>query len=366
MHSSHVSHVSMSRRAVLKIAAGASTVLGLGVGLNAAALALSPALASEAGLKIPASTRLRGVNIVPTFAAGIIPADRDSVWAAMWRVWNWSGWIKPQIDDAAAIGNAIRFFGNTHCIAQGNITQATYLAQWQQVLDYSVAKGMYIYPCGGDLGHWGNFTWSQSVALYTAWAKMLSTYPNVVGVDITNEAWGQMQPVSVRPTTYNQPESYVDLLAALSGIVRGEAGVPIAHSFPLADSSWWTLSKDPIPTLFEMSDFLDYHIYASATPAQAAQAFANSWGVGKHMMIGEFGVNETQSSNERTARYQQIRNIVASRTDIDGALAWSCWDLESAPDGQSGLYDPSRRLRTDISTPFTTIPVTRAISTGNS
>ena len=107
--------------------------------------------------------------------------------------------------------------------------------------------------------------------------------------------------------------------------------MPIAHSFPLADSSWWTLSNDPIPTLFEMSDFLDYHIYASTTPAQAAQAFTNSWGVGKHMVIGEFGVNETLSSDARTARYQQIRDIVASRTDIDGALAWSCWDLGSDP-----------------------------------
>ena len=358
----------MSRRAALKIAAAVPAVLGLGAGLNAAALALSPALASEAtGLKIPASTRLRGVNIVPTFAAGFIPADQDSVWSANWRVWNWDGWIKPQIDDAAEIGNAIRFIGNTHCIAQGNINQATYLAQWQQVLDYSVTKGLFIYPCGGDLGHWGNFTWSQSVALYTAWARMLSTYPNVVGVDITNEAWGQMQPVSAGPNTYNQPESYVDLLTALSGIVRGEAGVLIAHSFPLADSSWWTLSNDPIPTLFRMSDFLDYHIYASATPAQAAQAFNNSWGVGKQMVIGEFGVNETISSDARTARYQQIRDIVESRTDIDGALAWSCWDLGiGAPDFHSGLYDPSRRLRTDISTPFATIPVTRAISIGNS
>lgn len=195
----------MSRRAVLKIAAAAAAVLGLGAGLNAAALALSPALASEAGLKIPASTRLRGVNIVPTFAAGVIPADQDSVWSAMWRLWNWNGWIKPQIDDAAAIGNAIRFFGNTHCIAQGNITQATYLAQWRQVLDYSVAKGLFIYPCGGDLGHWGNFTWAQSVALYTAWAKTLSTYPNVVGVDITNEACGQMLPANVSPPPTTSP-----------------------------------------------------------------------------------------------------------------------------------------------------------------
>ena len=248
VHSSTLWRVPMSRRAVLKIAAATPAVLGLGAGLNAAVLALSPALASEAtGLKIPASTRLRGVNIVPTFDAGVIPADQHSPWSTMWRVWNWNGWIKPQIDDAAAIGNAIRFFGNTHCIAQGNITQATYLAQWRQVLDYSLAKGLFIYPCGGDLGHWGNFTWAQSVALYTAWAKTLSTYSNVVGVDITNEAWGQMSPANVGPTTYNQPESYVDLLAALGGIVRGEAGVPIAHSFPLADSSWWTLSTDPDP-----------------------------------------------------------------------------------------------------------------------
>ena len=325
-------------------------VVGLGAGLNAAALALSPALASEAtGWKIPASTRLRGVNIVPTFAAEVIPADHGSVWAAMWRTWDWNGRLKPQIDDAAKIGNAIRFPGNTACMAQGTVAQATYLAQWKQVLDYCVSKNLYVYPVGGDLGHWGDFTYSDAGTLFTAWADLLHAYPNtVVSVDITDEAWGEMQPQNALPTTYNQPENYVDMLDYIGHIVRDHAKVPITHSFGLNEPSWWTLAIDPIPKLFCMSDYLDYHVYTGytgvpdlpgsgiySTPTQAAQAFTTPWGSGKRMMVGGFGANMTLTSSQRAAQYQQVCDIVASRTDIDGVFNWACWDLGNTP-GSSG------------------------------
>ena len=58
----------------------------------------------------------------------------------MWRTWDWAGWLQPQIDDAAKIGNAVRFFGNTHCIAIGTVTRATYMAHWRQVLDYCASQ----------------------------------------------------------------------------------------------------------------------------------------------------------------------------------------------------------------------------------
>ena len=80
-----------------------------------------PPPVSKNQLRMPTGVRLRGVNIVPTFTA-VTPADQGSVWSAMWRTWDWAGWLQPQIDDAAKIGNAVRFFGNTHCIAIGTVT----------------------------------------------------------------------------------------------------------------------------------------------------------------------------------------------------------------------------------------------------
>jgi hypothetical protein len=360
-------HVVVSRRPVLKFAAVASAVFGLGV----AAPAL---LGQEVGLKaapgnqlrIPAGVRLRGTNISPVFA-DIIPADQGSVWAAMWRTWDWTGRIKPQIDDAAKIGNAIRFPGNTACMAQGTVAQATYLARWKQVLDYCVSKNLYVYPVGGDLGHWGDFSYSDASTLFTAWADLLHAYPNtVVGVDITDEAWGEMQPQNAQTTTYKQPENYIDMLDHIGHIVRDHAKVPVTHSFPLTDVSWWTLAIDPVPRLFWMSDYLDYHIYCGlpdppgggiyTTPSQAAQAFTTPWGKGKRMMVGGFGANMTLTSSQRIAQYQQVCDIFASQTDIKGVFNWACWDLGNTPSDQWGLYDGSRQLRADISTPFATIP----------
>jgi hypothetical protein len=343
---------------VLKFAAVAPAVLGLGVGASLLSTAQPWVAPLGNQLRIPAGVRLRGTNIAPVFA-GFIPADQGSVWAAMWRTWDWTGRLKPQIDDAAKIGNAIRFFGNTACMAQGTVTQATYLAQWKQVLDYCVSKNLYVYPVGGDLGHWGDFSYSDAGTLFTAWADLLHAYPNtVVSVDITDEAWGEMQPQNAQTTTYNQPENYVDMLDHIGHIVRDHAEVPITHSFGLNDASWWTLAIDPVPTLFWMSDYLDYHIYCDTTATQAAQAFTTPWGSGKRMMVGGFGANMKLTSSQRTAQYQQVRDIVASRTDIDGVFNWACWDLGNTSGEQWGLYDRSRQLRADISTPFATIPMT--------
>jgi hypothetical protein len=108
-----------------------------------------------------------------------------------------------------------------------------------------------------------------------------------------------------------------------------------------------------------MSDFLDYHVYCDTNPVQAAQAFATAWGDGKHMVIGEFGIDMTSAPNKRTSRYQQVRDIVGSRPDIEGALAWSCWDLAGDKTSQYGLYDSRRRLRKDISDRFANFPVAR-------
>jgi glycoside hydrolase-like protein len=321
---------------------------------------LPPAAAPPAvGLRMPGNVRLRGVNIVPSFGVKYLPVDKESVWAAMWRTWDWNGWLRPQLDDAAKIANGIRFFGNTACIAQGSVTTADYLARWKQLLDYCAAKNLYVYPCGGDLGHWGDMGYAQATDLYTAWAKLLHAYPNVVGVDVTNEAYGYARGLVSGPTVYKQREPILTLLKNLGDIVRANAGVPVTHSFPLSDPTWWTLDIDPIPQLFAMSDFLDYHVYCDTDPSQAARAFTTPWGHGKHMVIGEFGIDTTSPPEKRTARYRRVRDIVASRPDIEGAVAWSCWDLAGDKTSQYGLYDSRGHLRADISGGFANLPVAR-------
>ena len=65
--------------------------------------------------KIPAGVALRGLNHVGNFNQ----VNQDTIWAAMWRVWDWDNWIKPQLDDIAKVANAVRFWGNTLVMAEG-------------------------------------------------------------------------------------------------------------------------------------------------------------------------------------------------------------------------------------------------------
>ena len=305
-------------------------------------------------LRIPANVRLRGANIVCSVEqkTGL---DWNDEWVWLWRAFDWNNWWRPQIDDAAAVGNAVRLFGCPKAIAVGVIDQGTYLARWEQVLDYVAAKNLYAYPCGGDLGHWGEMPDSQAIDLYGAWADLLKKYTNVIGVEITSEALSAMATPQA-----GMPSDPLATLKSLTDTVRAHSGLAVTHSMSLTDPGLWTWDGGgiyPLPQLFEMSDFLDYHVYCTTTPQAAAQAFTTPWGQGKQMVVGEFGCNLTISSKARRATYKQMHDIVASDNRFAGALAWSCWDPSNTTDSQYGLYDVKRRLRTDISVPFATIPV---------
>lgn len=314
---------------------------------------------------IPDDVRMRGVQISPLFSEIDTP-DEDLVLSAMWRVWDWAGRIKPQIDDAATVANCVRMFGNTHVVTSGNISLSTYLERWQQFFDYCVTKNLYVYPCGGDLFHWGaDTTYTAATTIFSAWADLMAGYANIIGVDIINEAWYHAQ--FEGPTCYkgNQPEPYLDLLHHLGSIVRRRANMPITNSMYVNAYQPWLYPGDdvggPITPLFDLSDFIDIHVYLDgSTPQDAANMLQTPWGVGKQMIFGEFGGLSTESSSAvRTARYEETQDIVTSRDDICGALAWACWDA-GTDDGQRwGLFNPSRVLRTDISVPFATLPTTR-------
>lgn len=313
--------------------------------------------------RIPNDVRVRGVNIAPLFS-WIDTPDQDSVWSAMWRVWDWNGTIKPQVDDAATIGNCVRMFGNTHAVTAGNITLATYLARWEQFLNYCARKGLYVYPCGGSLGDWGaDTTYTAAATIYAAWADLLAGYSNIIGVDIINEAWYTAQLVSATSYKTHQSEPYLHLVHHLGGVVRRRAHVPVACSVHVNTSQPWGYPGDseggPIFPLFTMSDFIDIHIYMNSTPDDVAALMLQGFCRNKQLIVGEFGgLDTSQSTAVRAARYTDVADIISADADYCGALAWTCWDLNNT-DSRSGLFDGSRELRTDISTPFATLPTSR-------
>ena len=243
----------------------------------------------------------------------------------------------------------MRVIGNTLVMALGSVTLTQYLARWQQLLDHAQSLGLFVYPCGGDLGHWGTYTWAQSTQTYTELAQLLKGYPNVIGVDIVNEASQPLDPVG---WTYNQPEPVADLLTELGNKVRS-VGLPITYSRSVANSGGWT--QDYFTD--HLGDFLDFHVYYPPQPTDSLQAYGQLSSIYKRLIIGEFGINNTFSPEDRTAYYDAVRVMIDNDPRCVGALAWSAYDVGPTSDMQWGLFDPQRQLRTDISQPFSTFPV---------
>lgn len=336
----------ISRKTFLHAAIGIVAAGALSGSVRAAAIPNARGLSDP---NIPGGVKLRGANLVGNFAQ-TTAADGNDIWASMWGVWNWGGLIAPQLEDIAKIGNAVRTMGNTLVMALGSITLTQYLARWQQFLDHAQSLGLFVYPCGGDLGHWGNYTWAQSTQTYTELAQLLAGYPNVIGVDIVNEA---QETPPVGGWTYNQPEPVADLLTELGNIVRS-VGLPVTYSRGIVNSSGWT--QDYFTD--HLGDFLDFHVYYSLPGAtDSLQAYDQPGGANKKLIIGEFGVNNTVSPDDRAAYYHAMRVMCANDPRCMGALAWSAYDVGTTKDWQWGLFDQQRRLRTDIGQPFSTFPV---------
>jgi hypothetical protein len=335
----------VSRRTFLHGASGFAAVGALSGSVGAAAILNAQSL-SEAG--IPPGAKFRGVNLVNSFTQTTAAYGND-IWASLWGVWDWHGLIAPQLEDIATIANAVRIFGNTLVMALESITLTQYLARWQQFLDHAQALGLLVYACGGDLGHWGSYTWAQSTETYRQLAQLLKSYPNVIGVDIVNEASEPLQPVG---WTYNQPEPVAEMLTELGGIVRS-VGLPITYSRSVTTRSGW--AQDYYTD--HLGDFLDFHVYYLPHPTDSLQTSGHPANANKRLIIGEFGITNTSPPEERAAYYSAVRAMIDGDPRCMGALAWSAYDFGTTKDMQTGLFDQQRRLRPDIARPFSTFPI---------
>jgi hypothetical protein len=335
----------ISRRKFLHGASGIAAAGALSGSVGAAAILNAQSLNDP---NIAPGVKLRGVNLAGNFTQTTAAYGND-IWASLWGGWNWGGLIAPQLDDTAKIANTVRIIGNTLVMALGSITLTQYLARWKQVLDHAQSLGLFVYPCGGDLGHWGNYTWAQSTQAYAQFAQLLASYPNVIGVDIVNEA---SQPLQLVGWTYNQPEPVADLLTELGNIVRS-AGLPVTYSRSVATRSGWAQNY----FTDHLCDFLDFHVYYLPEATDSLLGYDQAGGTNKKLIIGEFGVNNTFSPADRAAYYNAMRVMCANDSRCVGALAWSAYDVGTTDDMQWGLFNQQRQLRTDIGQPFSTFPV---------
>lgn len=306
------------------------------------------------GLGIGPTQRIRGVNIAP----GPDDWSGNSSWAELWKNWNWDGRIKNEIDDALAVGaNCVRLMGNTHVLTSSAITKDEYLGRWSQFLHYAQSRGLWVYPCGGDLRHWGNTSIDDARDIYGSWASVLTDYDNVVGVDITNEAYAASRS-EAGPTDFREPESWLYTVSQLGELVKDVTGKPITHSrglTALGDENW----EFGCPETDALSDFLDVHVYRTVSVGGTNGLFASDWGIGKQLLIGEFGVPMTADTSARSAFYEDVGAFISSTPNCVGGVAWSIYDAGAAPESQYGLIDGDRQPRLDVTTEFGSFPTTR-------
>lgn len=188
-------------------------------------------------LQVGKSGRIRGVCIGP----GTADSREDSAWTGLWQRWDWPNRIQRELDDATAVGaNCVRLIGNTHVVTSGLISLVEYLEHWSQFLDYAKMAGLWVYPCGGDLSHWGgNTSLAAAESIYHQWAELLASHDHIVGVDITNEASAQSRVVG--GIAYQAPESWFYTIRRLGELVRSVSSKPITHSRGLVayDAASW-------------------------------------------------------------------------------------------------------------------------------
>lgn len=281
--------------------------------------------------------KFRGGNIVPKATDG-------GLWTNLYNNWDWAGWIKPQVDNIAAIGaNAIRLVGGPDGVLNGTYTQATYLAHWKQLLDYCASKNLYVYAAGGDNPQMTNGkTILDAQPILVAHASLLELYANAIAFDVWQESNGlvtaadgttvtnAIRAVSTLPLTF----SHTNVTAAL-----------MADATFLASSGAYGFGG--------IVDFFDVHVYFNAALADLNALWALT---SLPLMIGEFGAAQNNTQAQQTVIYQRVRDFMATRPDVMGAFVWAITDQDTVNTNQWGVFDSSFVYRAWIGDVFKTFP----------
>lgn len=288
---------------------------------------------------LPAGARVRGSNIVPR------AAFQD--WHWLWEQWEWTAWIKWQVDLLHQLGgNTVRLMGTYKAIYDATLTEATYLDRWDQLATYVADLGMYLYPCcGGDfLGAYGYTPSTAFVADQAAGvAERLRDYPNIIGIDIVQErqAWAATN----GPSVYAAVREVIDVPLTFSISTTSQAD--------FANTTWRN-------EINKWVDFFDYHINGH-TPD--ATEFVDDYWLNKPLLIGEFGSPLSAGTAAQTAKYDAISSNVAATTTVGGidvkcggCLSWAITDQDTVSTNQWGMFDATGAARTHLTGAFAALP----------
>jgi hypothetical protein len=334
----------MDRRKFLGTVAG---------GLLAAPL---DAAGEQAGSSGPLKDR-RGVSAPVNFAGKVKGVSLTSkpgrpLESAYWIEWDWTGWIRPQIDCAIALGaNTVRLVGDVAMVFSGSISQATYNARLQQVIKYCVDNGLAYYylgcaPYGTDGSNNGTLAMpdaqiasviNSNIAAITSGSTDYRA--NIIGADLVSEANAGFSAARVN-NIYSLVRPNVP---AIIPCTFGTSGA-------LPDSSW-------LNSISGSCDFIDPHIYPQVygginnfPPASAISALHAAF-PNKEILFGEGGIDTSQFTSAQVMDWIKNLTSLADMPIARGALLWAAQDQQTSTE-RYGAFDSNWHPRPSIAGPW--------------
>lgn len=291
------------------------------------------------------SLLLRAGNIHPKDAHFVVD---ESPWNNLWSEWDHDGWIEPQIRlarDRFGV-NAIRIIGSFTAADELGIDE--YNARWVELVETCRNLGVYLYPCAGSLSDMGDRSTAEQTAIVSSWGAVMDEYTTVIGIDVTNE-WRGAGPAA----GLSGAESWA-AAETLTAAFRAVTTKPLALSdfanetAIAADFEWAEQSASIV-------DWIDLHVYySSGAPALGDwdAITGSAWAAGKPIVVGEFGVESTESDAYRTAYVEGVRDVVAE-VDAFGSFIWAIRN------DAFGLVNGSGVTQDELADPFKTFPTAR-------
>lgn len=275
--------------------------------------------------------------------------------------------------------------------APAAITQDEYDAQWEQLAQYCTSKGLALYPALCDMRAFnavssGDFTNSTVVDSLCSTAAALAQYGCVIGFDVFQEgdglagrAWSQSRAYTTGDRVYTTAgRGYIattggtsagsgtgpsgtgtgitdgtvvwdydhevlmpsDVLSVYASLRAAVGRIPLTTSIAVTSSSFPSDDRDAWHTILHTSadgsDFIDLHLYPDTDlDPRVLDYLAHR--TGKQFLIGEFGANQSLTSDEQLARFTRVKPIY-ERPGVRGGFVWALAD--------QGLHNPAKQTGT--------------------
>jgi hypothetical protein len=270
----------------------------------------------------------------------------------MFQNWDWTGWVKPQIDHACGnnIGcNFITMLGSQEGVALGYFSQSYQDDKVEQIVEYCNQLGIHVLVAGGGPQQplisailLNSVTLNQLATIETATINRIARYPNVVGYGTIQEATASGIDTFLANllTEVRQRTGGVLPLTASSNCVNTALNTPV----PGPTGEDWLLN----PVYGRMAQYMDFiavNIYFRTLDASWFNQFLTQFPQ-NDIIINECGRPITATPQQQVDDYTQYLSMAnAPDPRVRGVLLWAISDQQTVSSDRWGFYSDTFAAR---------------------